>query len=472
MSSSEVSINKDNLNFYLNEVAKKYKKLTGGKIPAEIILIGGASVIANYGFRDSTTDIDAIINAASSMKEAIYYVSEKYGIGDGWLNADFKRTSSYSEKLLQYSRFYKTFANVVDVRTVSGEYLIAMKLVSGRRYKHDLSDIIGILKDERLAGNDINLDGVRKAVEDLYGSWNMVSEPIKEFMIGALKNKNYESVFADISANEKNANKEIVDTGRTHSEESKRKSANEIIEMIRASDRERAAGQSDESDRVKNRCVIVGGADIRDFKRIRAYLKEDDHVIYCDSGLRHLEGLGVRPSLIVGDWDSHEDPHMDVETITLPVAKDDTDTVYAAREGMRRGFSEFLLLGVIGARLDHTLVNAYILTTLENNGCHGLIADDYSEMEIVSSHVDEEGVSHAGRAEVDDGYPFFSLVAMEGEARGVTVRNAKFGLEDATIGPDYQYATSNEPLPGKTAEITVGDGRLLLIKIIGQAACH
>ncbi|MBQ3428774.1 MAG: thiamine diphosphokinase [Mogibacterium sp.] len=204
------------------------------------------------------------------------------------------------------------------------------------------------------------------------------------------------------------------------------------------------------------RCVIVGGAKISDYKRARSYLRGDDYVIYCDSGLSHMEGLGAKPSLIVGDFDSYDDPHLDVETITLPVAKDDTDTVYAMREGMKRGCKEFLLLGAIGSRLDHTLVNAYILTSLENRGCHGIIIDDHSEIEIVSS-----------MAEVDDSFPFFSLVAMEGDARGVTIRNAKFEIEGAVIGPDYQYATSNEPLPGKTAEITVKDGRLLLIKITG-----
>lgn len=204
------------------------------------------------------------------------------------------------------------------------------------------------------------------------------------------------------------------------------------------------------------RCVIVGGAGIRDYERARSYLRGDDYVIYCDSGLSHMEGLGAKPSLIVGDFDSYDDPHLDVETITLPVAKDDTDTVYAMREGMKRGCKEFLLLGVIGSRLDHTLVNAYILTSLENRGCHGIIIDDHSEIETVSS-----------MAEVDDSYPFFSLVAMEGDARGVTIRNAKFEIEDAVIGPDYQYATSNEPLPGKTAEIIVKDGRLLLIRITG-----
>ncbi len=237
----------------------------------------------------------------------------------------------------------------------------------------------------------------------------------------------------------------------------------------------------------KARCVIVGGAGINDYDSARGYLRDDDFVIYCDSGLKHMEGLGAAPSLLVGDWDSHKDPGMDVETITLPVAKDDTDTVYAMREGVKRGFRDFLLLGVMGARLDHTLVNVYILTALENRGCRGIIVDDYSEMELIASRTDaarsaeitahdsaEEneiyesaaaGAIRAGVAEVDDRYAFFSLVAIEGAARGVTIRNAKFEISGASIGPEYQYATSNEVLPGRTAEITVEDGRLLLIKI-------
>jgi thiamine pyrophosphokinase len=216
---------------------------------------------------------------------------------------------------------------------------------------------------------------------------------------------------------------------------------------------------------VKKRCVIVGGAGILNYSRIRAYLNDGDFVIYCDSGLKHMEKLQAEASLIIGDWDSYEKPDLDVETITLPVAKDDTDTVYAMREGIKRGFTDFLLTGMIGARLDHTLVNTYMLSALENAGCHGMIVDDYSEMELISSFEDDEGKRHPGMAEVNDSYPFFSLVALEGKARGVTIRNAKFPTEDASIGPDYQYATSNEVLPGKTAEITVKDGRLLLIKI-------
>lgn len=85
------------------------------------------------------------------------------------------------------------------------------------------------------------------------------------------------------------------------------------------------------------RGVIVGGADIRDYDAMRRRLRPDDYVICCDSGLRHREGLRVTPSLIVGDFDSHERPDTDVETIVLPREKDDTDTVFAVKEALRDG---------------------------------------------------------------------------------------------------------------------------------------
>lgn len=58
---------KDNLDIYLKELAKEYKKLNGKLMPAEIVLVGGAAVLANYGFRKMTTDIDAIIHTVLQL---------------------------------------------------------------------------------------------------------------------------------------------------------------------------------------------------------------------------------------------------------------------------------------------------------------------------------------------------------------------------------------------------------------------
>lgn len=214
----------------------------------------------------------------------------------------------------------------------------------------------------------------------------------------------------------------------------------------------------DETVSEKKRCVIVGGADIGDYARVKQYLREDDAVVFCDSGLKHLEALDVKPALIVGDFDSHCNPHLDVETIVLPCEKDDTDTVFAVKTMVQRGYDDFLLIGVIGARLDHTLGNVSILLYLDSLGKKAEIVDDYSEMQIVS----KDEVS------IEDKYPFFSLLNITGCARGITIRDAKYPLNGAEITCEYQYGVSNEILPGKTAKISVRDGKLLLIKICRQ----
>lgn len=202
------------------------------------------------------------------------------------------------------------------------------------------------------------------------------------------------------------------------------------------------------------RCVIIGGAPIADYEKIKEYLRADDFYICCDCGLDHAEGLGITPDLIVGDFDSHEKPETDIETITLPREKDDTDTYFAAKEGIRRGFEDFLITGGVGARADHTLANIYLLYFLYERNKKAVMIDDFSEMEIAGSE----------KVYVDDSYPYFSFVNIAGTARGITIENAKFPLTDGEIKPGYQYGFSNEVLPGKRAEITVKEGSLLLVK--------
>ena len=203
------------------------------------------------------------------------------------------------------------------------------------------------------------------------------------------------------------------------------------------------------------RCVIIGGADINCCDYIREKLLPDDYLIFCDSGLKHLESLGRNPDLIVGDFDSYENPEMNVETIVLPCEKDDTDTVFAVKEAVRRGFEDFLLIGVTGGRLDHTLGNVYILTYLDSLGKTARILDDFSEMKIV------------GQTPVRvKTCAFFSLLNITGLARGITIRNAKYPLENAEIKSEYQYGISNENLPGEEAVVSVKEGRLLLIRIL------
>lgn len=96
-------IQKDKLDYYLNELAKEYHK-RGRKSRGEIILIGGAAIIANYDFRCMSEDADSIIYAESHLKEAILTVARNNNLPDDWLNQDFVQTSSYSDKIAKTAR--------------------------------------------------------------------------------------------------------------------------------------------------------------------------------------------------------------------------------------------------------------------------------------------------------------------------------------------------------------------------------
>ncbi len=224
---------KENLNTYLKELGKEYKKINGKSLPAEIILIGGAAILANYGFREMTTDVDAVIHAVSSMKEAVNHVGDKYNLPNGWLNADLMKMNSYFPKLNQCSVYYREFSNVLTVRTVSAEYLIAMKLCSGRKYKKDLSDVIGILAEHEKRGEPITMDRIDKAVTDLYGSWEKISEDSRNFIQEAMEKGNFEKAYAEISAEETKAKGLLINFEQDYPGVTNTANVNDILKNLK-----------------------------------------------------------------------------------------------------------------------------------------------------------------------------------------------------------------------------------------------
>ena len=172
----------DNLDEYLKELSEEFKKLNGKSIPAEVTLVGGAAILANYGFRDKTYDVDAVIRASSSMKQAANNVADKFNLDNNWLNSEFMHTASYSPKLEQYSQYYRTYSNIVEFRTVSAEYLVAMKLMSGRKYKNDFSDVAEIMWEHQKNNDPLSRERIDKAIENLYGDKEKIPEHSTTFL--------------------------------------------------------------------------------------------------------------------------------------------------------------------------------------------------------------------------------------------------------------------------------------------------
>lgn len=206
------------------------------------------------------------------------------------------------------------------------------------------------------------------------------------------------------------------------------------------------------------RCVIVAAGEIRDYERAKTFLQPDDFFIFCDGGLAHAEGLCCVPDVIVGDFDSCDadilsDYQERSEIVRLPREKDDTDTLFAVKLALERGYCDFLLLGAMGGRFDHALGNVSILLYLQGLGKKAVLADDYSQMQIVASEP----------LYIEDTCSYFSVLTVAGDVSGVNIKNAKYPLENARLSADFQLGISNEVLPGKTAEVSIASGRVLVV---------
>lgn len=180
------SFTKQQLDNIFNDIAKELKKkLKNRQFSYELIIVGGASILLNYSFRMSTIDIDCLDVNDALMNEIVNEVGNKYHLPNGWINTDFIKTNSYTPKLIQYSEFYKSYARgVLVVRTIKNEYLIAMKMVAARKYKHDYSDIFGIIKEN----NSLSLEKIKIAIIDLYGSLDVISEEMMQFVVNLFNN--------------------------------------------------------------------------------------------------------------------------------------------------------------------------------------------------------------------------------------------------------------------------------------------
>ena len=241
---TKIPLTKANLDSILRELGKEYRKLAGKSMPAEIIMVGGGAILARYGFREHSYDLDVIIKASSAMKQAATIVGDKYNMPVNWLNSDFQRTDSYSAILIEISKPYRTFANIVNVRVVEDEYLVAMKLRSGRIYKYDMSDVVGIIWEHETARKPLDKIKIETAFIKLYGSDSKMKESSRELLDIVYSTEDLESLYNSVLVNEQKMNSIVLKFGEDYPDVINMKNHDEIIAMLKTNHEHSIVSQS------------------------------------------------------------------------------------------------------------------------------------------------------------------------------------------------------------------------------------
>ena len=199
------------------------------------------------------------------------------------------------------------------------------------------------------------------------------------------------------------------------------------------------------------RCLIIAGAPECYFP---ISFKKADFVIACDAGYVHAMHAKIKPDLLVSDFDSFSGPiDASVEILSAPSQKDESDTMIALKEAIRRGYSDIMIAGATGGRIDHMYANLQLLSFAAKNGVICYIVDAHHQIFAISDS--SVRVSHGQ-------WKWLSVFAPAGDAKGVTLKGLKYELDDAVLSAANPMGVSNE-FVSEEVVISVKQGILLIM---------
>ena len=210
--------------------------------------------------------------------------------------------------------------------------------------------------------------------------------------------------------------------------------------------------------------IISGGRIDRDFALSFLENKTFDQWIAVDNGLRFCYDNQIKPTWIVGDFDTaapelveHYQTQTDIPIRRFNPVKDSTDSQIAIELALELGSSEITLLGGTGTRMDHVLGNIQSLMLAKKKGVSCVILDEYNRIRLIDGETRLKKSEQYGK--------YVSLLPLTTEVTGVDLTGFKFNLTGHTFTSTGSagLGVSNEIIED-TAEIRVKSGIFVLIE--------
>ena len=222
-------------------------------------------------------------------------------------------------------------------------------------------------------------------------------------------------------------------------------------------------GSGREPDSARLAVVFLDG-DYDDPAYFRGWAEAADMAVAADGGARFLLEQGIRPDVVVGDFDSLPAAAVErleaagVELVRHPVRKDRTDGEMAADEALRRGAVELVLAGALGA-LDHTLGHLALLSRLAARGVTARLAAPRLTVRVLAAR-DQVWLDAPAGTRV-------SIVPLRGDAL-VTLEGFDYTLDRGALPHDACLGLGNAVVAA--ARILVHDGVVAALVEDGEEA--
>lgn len=181
-------------------------------------------------------------------------------------------------------------------------------------------------------------------------------------------------------------------------------------------------------------------------------------IIAADGGLQHIQELGLKPDLLIGDLDSvtpeqirwAEEQGAKVER--FPADKDETDLELALIAAAETEFHRIVIVGALGGRLDQTFSNVLLLHLPILARFDVRIDDGLQEVILIRDSL--ELVGQPG--------DLVSLLPLSPIVRGITTSGLQYPLNDENMIFFHSRGLSNRML-ANTARIEFQSGVMICI---------
>ena len=206
------------------------------------------------------------------------------------------------------------------------------------------------------------------------------------------------------------------------------------------------------------RAVIFANGILNNPSQTLSALQAGDFVIAADGGARHCQKLGIRPAIVIGDFDSLSAAELTelerdgAQVLRFPARKDYTDLELALQHAVALGADEILVFAALGARWDQTLANLLLPAAPGLEQVCIRLLDGAQEIALL----------RPGELHILNGRPgdIVSLVPLGGHARGITTDGLEYPLADGTLYFGATRGVSNVLL-GERASVQLKEGLLL-----------
>ena len=162
------------------------------------------------------------------------------------------------------------------------------------------------------------------------------------------------------------------------------------------------------------KALIVGACPLKDCSFLKE--KKADLFVACDGGYNAFLSDNMEPDLFIGDFDTLDIKNLKhpKEKIALPVRKDDTDTFFAVKYLLEKGYDTFEFYGCLGGKIEHTLANIQVLFYLVKKGAKGYLFSENNQIVVHMIHN-----SCIRLKPLKSG--FLSIFSYNGESKGVDI---------------------------------------------------